>query len=204
VIYNHLPEHYYGVPHTDSDLVGWPANLGSHPDDPSALGGALARFGWPVGEFQVIGDPTGCGEAFGLATDPLGHDPVGVMEWPGAVAELGIGLTPLADTKFNASKSWLKPLELSAVGVPWVGSPRAEYSRLHARGCGILADTPRRWYQAVKKLRENPGLREEMALAGRAVAETLRLENNAYRWAEAWDRAYSIQKGSDRSRVVVP
>jgi hypothetical protein len=203
VIYNHLPKHYYGVPHTDSDLVGWPANLGSHPDDPSVLGGAVARFGGGPGGFQVIGDATGCGAAFGLATDPMGHDPVGVDQWPGAVAELGIGLCPLADTKFNAAKSWLKPLELSALGVPWIGSPRAEYERMHRRGCGILADTPRRWYQAIKRLKESPELREDLAQRGRVVADGLRLEPNAWRWLDAWEYAYALQHGREKSRIVV-
>jgi len=203
VIYNHLPDHYFGVPHTDSDVVGWPAYLGSHPDDPSVLGGAMARFGGGVDALRVIGDPTGCGMAFGLSQDPLGHDPVDFPDWPDAIAELGIGIAPLADTKFNAAKSWLKPLELSAVGVPWIGSPRTEYARLHARGCGVLADTPRRWYQAIATMKKSPAMRHELAQAGRDVAAGLRLEINAWRWLDAWTYAHEIQTGKVRGRVTV-
>jgi hypothetical protein len=193
VIYNHLPQHYYGVPHEDSDLIGWPAALTSHPDDPGALGGSVARLCDGLAGFQVIGDPTGCGAAFGAGRDPLGHDPVDVMDWPAAVAELGIGVCPLADTKFNRAKSWLKPLELSALGVPWVGSPRVEYERLHKLGCGVMAGTPNRWFKELRKLRDNPGLRKDLAEAGRAVAEGLRLEANSWRWIEAWEKADKIQ-----------
>lgn len=203
VIYNHLPDHYYGVDHKDSDLIGWPANLSSHPDDPEVVGGAVARLCGPSGGFQVIGDPTGCGAVFGLTTDPPGHDPVGPDGWPAAVAELGIGVCPLADTKFNASKSWLKPLELSALGVPWVGSPRMEYERFHKRGAGVLADTPRRWYRELKRLKESPELRRDRAESGRLVADGLRLESNAWRWHEAWTRAYEIQHGRIGTRAVV-
>lgn len=203
VIYNHLPSYYFDVPHTDSDIVGWPAYLGSHPDDPSALGGAMARLDGPYGAFRVVGDPTGCGAAFGLSEDPLGHDHVEFADWPAAIAGLGIGICPLADTKFNAAKSWLKPLELSAVGVPWIGSPRAEYDRLHRRGCGLLADTPRRWYQGIQKLKKSPAMRQELAHAGRDVAAGLKLEANAWRWLDTWEEAYAIQHGKVRERTVV-
>lgn len=203
VIYNHLPAHYFGVDHQDSDRMGWPAYLGAHPDDPGTVGGAVARLCARPGDFQVVGDPTGCGEAFGLATDPSGHDPVEIMDWPAAVAKLGIGLCPLADTKFNRAKSWLKPLELSALGVPWVGSPRAEYERFNRLGAGVLADTPRRWYRELKRLQDSPELRRDRAEAGREVAETFRMEPNAWRWHEAWSRAYDIQHGRETSRTVM-
>src|SRR3546814_11904793 len=65
----------------------------------------------------VGGDSSGAGKAFGLAQDPAGGG-VPIEEWPAAVASLGVGIAPLADTKFNASKSWLKAAELSACGVP--------------------------------------------------------------------------------------
>jgi hypothetical protein len=210
VIFNHLPSFYYGVDHVDSDRIGWPASLASHPDDPSAIGGAMARLCADPGAFQVIGDPTGCGYAFGLARDPSGHDlPIALTEWPRAVAGLGIGVAPLADTRFNRCKSWLKPLEMSALGVPWVASPRAEYSRLYQRGVksglviGALADTPRRWYQELKKLQDSPALRQERAAAAREVADGFRLEPNAWRWLECWHHAYDLERRRDRAPVVI-
>lgn len=203
VIYNHLPAHYYGVEHTDSAVLGWPAALASHPDDPSVLGGAVARLVSGGLAFRVVGDPVGCGAAFGLTRDPEGRTGVDVNGWPAAVAELGIGLAPLADTRFNAAKSWLKPLEMSALGIPWVASPRAEYARLHARGAGVLADTPRRWHRELRRLAGDGALRAERAQAGRAVADGLRLEPNAWRWWEAWERAAALQREPARSLTVL-
>jgi hypothetical protein len=194
VIYNHLPDHYFGVPHEDSAVLGWPAALASHPDDPGALGGAVARLVSEGADFRVVGDPVGTGAAFGLPGDPPGRTGVGVDGWPAAVAELGVGIAPLADTMFNRAKSWLKPLEMSALGIPWVASPRAEYERLHERGAGVLADTPRRWYRELRRLADNEALRHEQAEAGREVAEGLRLSRNSWRWAEAWERALSIRR----------
>lgn len=195
VIYNHLPDSYFGVDHTDSDVIGWPAALVSHPNDPGELGGAMARLTADGADFRVVGDPTATGGAFGLLEDPPGLRGVDIHGWPAAVATLGIGVTPLADTRFNAAKSWLKPLELSALGVPWVGSPRAEYARLHARGAGVLADSPRRWYRELDRLRRSPELRADVAGRGREVAEGLRLRDNAWRWLEAWEHARSLQDG---------
>jgi hypothetical protein len=127
----------------------------------------------------------------------------GPQEWPSAVARLGIGIAPLADTRFNACKSWLKPLEMSALGVPWVASPRAEYERLHRRGAGALAGTPNRWYKELARLRASSALRAERAEAGRAVADELRLARHAWRWLEAWSRARELQAAASNGWVDV-
>lgn len=202
VLHNYLPDLYYGLPRQDSDVVGWPGSYHSHPNDPDVVGGAIARLVDEGARFVMRGDPTGAGKAFGLAGDPPGG-PVSVTEWPRAVAELGIGIAPLADTKFNASKSWLKAAELSACGVPWVASPRAEYTRLHKMGAGILADRPRVWYRELRRLRESPGLRVELSEAGRQVAEQLRLRDHSWRWLDAWNRAHEIQQATPRRQPVV-
>ena len=200
VLPNYLPDSYYGLPRTDSDVVGWPGSIHSHPNDPEVVGGAVARLVDEGASFVMRGDSTGAGRAFGLASDPVGGG-VPIEEWPQAVASLGIGIAPLADTKFNRSKSHLKPLEMSACGVPWVASPRAEYRRLHAMGAGVLADRPRTWYRELKRLRESAALRQELSEAGRAVAEQLRLRDHSWRWHEAWSRAYEMQRATPRAAV---
>jgi hypothetical protein len=202
VLPNYLPDHYYGLSRADSDVVGWPASFHSHPNDAEVVGGAVARLVDEGAEFVMRGDSTGAGRAFGLAADPAGGA-VPIEEWPAAVAQLGVGIAPLADTKFNAAKSWLKPLEMSACGVPWVASPRAEYRRLHELGAGVLADRPRTWHREVQRLRQSPGLRQELSEAGCAVAEGLRLRDHAWRWAEAWERAYDLDRATQRTAVGV-
>lgn len=203
VLHNYLPDQYYGLPRADSDVIGWSGSFHSHPDDPSVVGGAIARLVSEGARFVMRGDPTGAGTAFGLAEDPPGG-PVPIEQWPQAVASLGIGIAPLADTKFNSAKSWLKPMELSAAGVPWVASPRAEYVRLHRMGAGVLADRPRVWYRELKRLRESAALRREQSEAGRQVAARLRLRDHAWRWFEAWQRAFELQKATPRPAAVRP
>lgn len=201
VLPNYLPDHYYGVSRTDSDVIGWPGSFHSHPNDPEVVGGAVARLVDEGAQFVMRGDPVGAGKAFGLGADPVGGG-VPIEEWPAAVASLGIGIAPLADTRFNAAKSALKVIEMSACGVPWVASPRAEYQRIHAMGAGILADRPRTWYRELKRLRQSPALRQEMSEAGRAVAEQLRLRDHAWKWAEAWSHAYEIQQATLRTAIL--
>jgi hypothetical protein len=200
VLPNYLPNSYYGLPRTDSDVIGWPGSFHSHPNDPEVVGGAVARLVDEGATFVMRGDSTGAGRAFGLAADPSGGG-VPIEEWPRAVAGIGIGIAPLADTRFNSAKSWLKPLELSACGVPWVASPRAEYRRLHAMGAGLLADRPRTWYRELKRLRESPALRQELSEAGRTVAEQLRLSQHAWKWMDAWGRAYEVQQAAPRTAI---
>lgn len=193
VLPNYLPNLYDSLPHEDSDLVGWPASFHSHPNDPDALGGAIARLVQDGADFRMIGDSTGAGRALGLPEDPPGGG-VPVDVWPRAVASLGIGIAPLADTRFNSAKSWLKPLEMSAAGVPWIASPRSEYKRLHSYGAGVLAERPREWYRELKKLRESPVLRKEMSEAGKEVAARMRLEDHAWKWVETWERAMGMER----------
>lgn len=196
VIFNHLPDGYFGHERQDSDVIGWPASLHSHPDDPSAVGPALARLVNGGAKFRVIGDPDGVGRAFGMPgwLPDTTCRPVPLEEWPAAVAQLGIGIAPLSDTRFNSAKSFLKPAELSACGVPWVASPRAEYKRLHAMGAGVLAERPKDWYRELKRLIDDPGRRQELSDAGREVAEQLRLRDAAHLWWEAWSDALKIER----------
>jgi glycosyltransferase involved in cell wall biosynthesis len=196
VLPNYLAEHYYDVAHVDSDVLGWPAALRSHPDDPSVVGNAVARLVAEGARFTVTSVDPGVEAAFGLHGDDARverpAEAIDLLEWPRVLGHLGVGIAPLADTRFNAAKSWLKPLELAAVGVPWVASPRAEYQRLHRLGCGVLVDKPRDWYRVLRQLLNDPGRRVELSERGRAVAETLRLRDHAWRWWDAWTRAREL------------
>jgi hypothetical protein len=195
VLRNCVPERYLEVEHRDSDTIGWPAALVSHPDDPTVVGGAVARIVGEGASFRTVGPSTGTGAAFGLLADPPGEEVKDLNDWPRAVAELGIGIAPLADTRFNRAKSALKPLEMSAVGVPWVGSPRAEYEHLHRRGCGVLADNPRRWYKELKRLRNDEKARTDLSAQGREAVRALTIELNVWRWMELWGEALRMQRG---------
>jgi glycosyltransferase involved in cell wall biosynthesis len=200
VLENCLPDIYYEQPtHEDSEMIAWPASLHSHPNDPEVVGPAIARLVNSGVDVQIFGDTLGTGRAFGLADDLPGTGPIDFDDWPATIRRIGIGIAPLADTVFNSSKSWLKPLELAAVGVPWVGSPRTEYQRLHDQGTGILVDRSKDWYRTLRKLTNEPAWRDDLSAAGREVAEQWRLRDHAWRWWEAWSDALEIERGSRKT-----
>lgn len=207
VVKNYLADHYYEVDHQDSELIGWPAAFVSHPNDPAAIGNAVRRMIQDGAEFMTIGDNEGVGPAFGLTTEPAHIPQVDLERWPEALAKIGIGIVPLADTRFNSGKSWLKGLELAAVGVPFVASPRIEYRELHRQGAGVLAKDPRDWYRTLTRLRQSAAYRDEISAAGREAANKLRLRNNADIWWLTWERARQLDltegPQSERNKIDV-
>lgn len=196
VLYNYVPKSYLDIAHDDNDVVGWPATLFSHPNDPDALGNAISRLMDDGIKFRCYSDLDGIKKAFGMNQIPEEVNSVSIDQWPHEIAKLGIGIAPLAETLFNQRKSWLKPLELSATGVPWVASPRAEYRRLHNMGAGILAEKPKLWYKELKNLLNDEFRRKELSEAGRSVASELCIENHAWRFMEIWEKALEIQHKS--------
>lgn len=204
VIPNYLADHYYDVEHDDNDVIGWPASLTSHPNDPAVVGSAIARLVDAGHRFAVTSVAPGVGRAFGLSGDDqvaMIDRVVDLHDWPSEIAKIGVGIAPLADTKFNAAKSWLKPLELAAIGVPWVGSPRVEYQRLHRLGCGVLVDRPKDWFRVLRRLLTDEPRRLELSAAGRAVAATLRLRDHADEWWQAWSDAFDRDQAAHRQPV---
>ncbi len=208
VLENHVPTWYLDLPHRDSASIGWGGAVHSHPTDLGAMGPAVARLVregveyWGVGaDYRFERGDDGLRKALGLKLGEGEVDTAGDMPlefWPHAVATMGVGLAPLVDTEFNRGKSWLKPLEYMACGVPWVGSPRDEYVRLQRlTGLGGLARTPQDWYRLTKQFVRSKALREHVSASGRAaiVEHGLTYEVGWARWAQAWEDALKIQRG---------
>jgi glycosyltransferase involved in cell wall biosynthesis len=220
VLTNCVPERYLSIPHEDAATVGWGGSLHSHPRDLEVLGPAVARLVregfeyWGAGpDYAREPGDDGLHRMLGLMTEADKCLDVGttgnineIANWPLAVATMGVGIAPLTDTEFNRAKSWLKPLEYMACGVPWVGSPRAEYQALrNLTGVGLLAEQPRDWYRQLKLLLTDGELRREESAAGRAaIAENgLTYEAGWWRWVEQWERALRLQRGHDHAVTVI-
>ena len=76
-----------------------------------------------------------------------------------------VGLAPLFDTPYNRGKSWIKFLDISAVGGVGVYSNRLPYTQIVDHGVnGLLADDdPASWERCLRHLIENPGAAQSMA-----------------------------------------
>jgi hypothetical protein len=204
VLENRVPAAYLDVPHIDSAAIGWAGSIHSHPVDLLPLGPAVQRLVregveyWGVGpDYRLQRGDGGLARALGVDEAETVGD-VGFADWSRAVATLGVGFAPLADTDFNAAKSWLKPLEYMACGVPFIASPRAEYVRLVAQtGVGVMAKDPRDWYRLGRRAAADQAWRVEQSAAGRAAVleHDLTYEASAWRWLEAWEHALKLQRG---------
>jgi glycosyltransferase involved in cell wall biosynthesis len=200
VLYNCVPASYLDIPRVDNATIGWGGVVGTHPDDLQTVGRAIAHLTREGHKFRIVGPPDGVREALSLDDDVEATGPLEIEAWPAALASLGIGIAPLADSTFNTSKSFLKPLEMAGLGVPWVASPRTEYRRLHDLGAGLLANTPAQWMSRLRELAKSDALRSELSEAGRTVAERHTIEGNAWKWLDAWTRAYEIERQAAAAR----
>lgn len=195
ILHNRLPRFYFDIPHTDSNMIGYPGALGTHYNDVGVAGVAISRLMNEGYDFITAGDTTGIEKVMGLPRAPIALGPVSVQEWPRTINRMGVGIVPLADTEFNKSKSWLKPLELASLSIPSVYSPRREYMKLNRLGLGLAAQKPKHWYQLVKRLADDMGYRTDIGAQCRAVAETMILEDHVQDWWRAWECAHHIQQG---------
>jgi hypothetical protein len=199
VIDNYIPESYLNIAKIPTGAFGWAGTTKSHPNDPQVTAPMVDRLANEGHLFQVAGGDKRVAAAFRAKSPFAMTGTVGLRDWvPTIATSMDVGWAPLAPTVFNTAKSRLKPLEYMAAGVAWVGSPRAEYRRLHREsGCGLLADTPKQWYSSTKELLTNDSLRQEQVEAGYAYIQDQTYEKNAHRWWEAWEQA-SI---AERKRV---
>ncbi|WP_258027404.1 glycosyltransferase family protein [Halomonas caseinilytica] len=83
-----------------------------------------------------------------------------------------IGLAPLLDTDFNRGKSFIKFLDISAMGGVGVYSRRPPYTDIVEHGVtGLLVDdTPQAWYDALEYLVDQPKVARRMAENAARVA----------------------------------
>lgn len=204
----------------DEVRVGWSGSVDTHPHDLQVTRGAVARVLRRHGlKFHLIGsgrvplrDPAGnmlADEAgklvettdlriprnLGLGPDTMFAHTGGWLhleQYPRALAELDVGIVPLVAGAFNEAKSWLKGLEYAALGVPFVATPTGPYRALAELGLGALADRPKQWERELDRLVVDEDHRLEVAATGRRIANTLTIERNAGRWAEAWSAAAEL------------
>lgn len=198
VLPNLVPEAFLKVPSPRprrvAPTVGWTGSVVTHVGDLEVMGGVIpgvledtgARFvSWGVGLTE---------EALGVKgrVRPWAELTKG---YPWQVADLDVGLVPLADNKFNEAKSWLKGLEYAALGVPFVASPRVEYERLaDVLPVVLQAESADGWRLTLGRLLSSPDERAEIADRNREAVSSMTYENHADRWWAAWSMAHDRRK----------
>ncbi|HVJ51591.1 MAG TPA: glycosyltransferase family 4 protein [Aliidongia sp.] len=104
--------------------------------------------------------------------------PVELRPWSEAreatdLQEFDVGIMPLPDRPFERGKCGLKLLQYMASWKPTIASPIGANKAIVEHGrTGFLADGPDEWLDALRRLRDDPSLREHMGKAGRKRVES--------------------------------
>lgn len=95
-----------------------------------------------------------------------------------------IGLVPLNDIPFNRAKSFIKGLEYTASGIPFVAQALPEYERLWEDGIGYLAITPQDWREKVERLLDYKTRKRAAAENYRIMSEKHTIKQREDEWRQ--------------------
>lgn len=186
VMENRVPAWFLDVNNPDrGNALGWSGTVHYHIGDMKVLGPTLGRLQDVGRDVHIVG-PEPDRTKFGLRRPATWTDWVPIDDYPFHMAKVGVGFVPLADTKFNRAKSWLKGLEFASVGVPVIASPLPEYQRLYGHGlCVGIAEKPKDWYRLLRDLTPSDGDH----LRGRVRRLGFTYEDRVDDWLTAWATA---------------
>lgn len=181
VVPNYIDDDVLSIPRSRGQrlTIGW-GGTSTHDEDFKALGDALdnvlLRNPDPV--FMTIGS--------GRYGGNLPRNRVVRLPWVHSVKKLypqiarfDIGIAPLANIKFNESKSHIKVLEYMALGIPCVAADLLPYQGIVQHGVtGFLAKNPSDWSKYLNLLVNDEDIREEMGAAARRAAHEWTIQRN--------------------------
>jgi hypothetical protein len=101
--------------------------------------------------------------------------------------DFGIGLAPLVPTVFAKSKSYVKPLEYAARGIPCIASDVTPYSEFILHGVtGFLVRYDHEWLKYLSELASDAQLRADMGAKAREHARAFTIDRNWQKWEAAY------------------
>lgn len=107
--------------------------------------------------------------------------------------DFDIAICPLADVKFNRSKSFLKALDAAARGVPVVASDMEPYRDFVVDGkTGYLVRTADQWRARLHELINDEAAREELGRNAKAAAQEWTIQKRWPLWEKSYERAAGI------------
>lgn len=170
--------------------VGWTGTIHTHPHDLDVagahIGTVLERTGMG---FTAIGGGSAVADKLYIrdSTDFRSVDWTDLERYYQTVADnIDIGIVPLEPSAFNDAKSYLKGLEMAALGIPFVASPVEEYRLFHDLGAARrLARKGLDWQKHIKALGNDAQYAAESEQV-RASVKNFTYENNIGAWIDAW------------------
>ena len=197
VIPNGLPAQYLGTPR-DYEAAGRPLSVGwagtsstvaELPEAVRALN-RIAQYPRPGGGVQVriVGISPEHAMALGLRGRRIGA--LGWVErfehYMQAVGEWDVWVVPYRDTAFNRAKFPTKFLEASILGIPLIASDIEPYRRVIRHGeNGFLVRYEHEWGRLLKRLADDPGLRQQVGMTARGEASGSIMQALHVQWEAA-------------------
>ncbi|WP_435279354.1 glycosyltransferase [Streptomyces sp. 1222.5] len=196
VIPNGLPAQYLGHPRDyraeDRPLyVGWAgtsSTVAELPETVRALN-RISQYPRPGGVMvRLVGiDPQ---QAMGIG---LRGRQIGALGWVERieeylhrVAEFDVWVAPYRSTPFNDAKFPTKWLEASILGIPLIASDTEAYRRVIRHGeTGLLVRHEHEWGKYLKRLVDDPELRQRLGMAARGEASGSIMQALHHRWEAA-------------------
>lgn len=196
VIPNGLPAQYLGKPRdyaaADRPLyVGWAGTSSTVAELPEAVR-ALNRISQYPREGGVMVRLVGIGpeQAMGLG---LRGRQIGALGWVEriehylqAVEEFDVWCAPYRSTPFNGAKFPTKWLESSVLGIPLIASDTPAYRAVIRHGeNGFLVRYEHEWGRLLKRLVDDPALRQRIGMAARGEASGSIMQALHHQWEAA-------------------
>jgi glycosyltransferase involved in cell wall biosynthesis len=167
-------------------MLGWGGSP-THKMDFAVVSGVLKKF--LRAHPQVTMTFVGAEYASGLPADRVtftGFLPL--EEYWAALARFDVAIAPLSDHVFNSSKSHVKALEYSALGIPHICSQEAPYRDFVQHGTtGLLAKGNTAWSEALAHLTLDPDTRRDMGRSARDHARQWTIQGHISEWEKALD-----------------
>lgn len=122
-----------------------------------------------------------------------------------AALDIDLALIPLKDNDFNRSKSAIKWIEFSAMGVPCISSYVSPYKEMAEidtdSGMFIEQNNDRNWFEGIEMMINSKKLRDEMADKARAVVKNnFDINTQHKKWADVYEE---VANGSSIKPVAV-
>lgn len=168
-------------------VIGWSGGA-SHKLDLAEVQSEVQKFvrRHPETSLHVIGDAAASAQLTKGINERTRFTPW-IESVPGfhAAIDFDIALAPLRPSKFNRSKSHIRPLEAAALGIPVIASDFGPYTEFVRHGeTGLLVKRPHEWSRHLRQLLD-PSTRLEMGANARKLAEQHTIESNIELWEKA-------------------
>lgn len=152
-------------------VIGYFSGTSTHNEDFKMIAPALTRIldEYPDAYIKLMGRVDPPNELGGYEKQIIYAPYVDWRELPTEMRKVDIVLAPLVDTIFNRAKSENKWLEASLTQTPTIASNIGAFKQVIEDGkTGLLVgNTTSEWYEGIKKLIDDSGLREKIAINAR-------------------------------------